>query len=329
MGTGPGTLGPADRPGLTRKGVTRSWCQREPRLNRTVKRFIKRIVDGRRFEQLNRRVQPLLGAVGRLLMKVLPRQVERLEAGDFTIYLGKKNPIDYLLRAGMAQKALGDRDYQSIQNYHTRFWSSHAAYRYHEGHRSAHEDVTLLNFSSVLDNLETALAERPEIRGLCEIGCGSGDFLQHLAERFGQLERLVGLDLSPESTEANRQRNRDPRVEFVTADADRWIRDNGESHRLYVSHRGVFEYFPQASLEALLMHLATERRPNLLLAVEPVGIDFDLEKEVDSRTYGREFSFSHNYPELLGRAGFQMLCSEEVSFFDHRLMALLAESRAA
>jgi len=292
-----------------------------------VKRLIKRVVDGRRFARLNRRIQSAAGALGRLLMRIMPRQVERLEAGDFTIYLGKRNPIDYLLRAGMAHKALGDRDYQSIQDYHTRFWSSHAAYRYHEGHRSVHEDVTLRHFSPLLDALEAALAER-QIRGLCEIGCGSGDFLQYLAGRFGNLERLVGLDLSPESTETNRQRNRDPRIEFVASDADRWIRDEGESHWLYVSHRGVFEYFPQASLESLLEYLAAKCRPNLLLAVEPVGIDFDLEKEVESRTYGREFSFSHNYPKLLERAGFQVLRMEEAAFFDHRLLALLAESRA-
>jgi hypothetical protein len=248
-------------------------------LGRAVKRLMKRVVDGRRFARLNRRIQSVAGAVGSLLIKIMPRQVERLEVGDFTS-LGKRNPSDYLLRAGTARKALGDRDYQSIQDYHTRFWSSHAAHRYHEGHRSAHEDVTLRHFSPLLDALEAALAERPEIRGLCEIGCGSGDFLQHLAGRFGHLERLVGLDLSPESTETNQQRNRDPRIEFVAADADRWIRDEGDSHWLYVSHRGVFEYFPQSSLESLLGYLAAKCRPNLLLAIEPVGIDFDLGKEV-------------------------------------------------
>ncbi len=123
----------------------------------------------------------------------------------------------------------------------------------------------------------------------------------------------------------NRRRITDPRIEFAVADADRWIRRSGEGNWLYFSHRGVLEYFPKPSLESLFGHIARECAPNLVFVLEPLSIDYDLSRERESRTYGVEFSLSHNYPLILREAGFDIVRQQEAAFFDHRLLGVLAE----
>lgn len=291
-----------------------------------LKRSIKQRVDGRTYARLNRTVQDASGRLGAALLPVFPRRVERLEDGDFSIYTPGRNPLDFLLRAGLARQAMTSGDLQKLRRYHNQFWASSAGDRYHEDNRSILQTVTLARFGPMLDYVAEVLTLNPEIDGVCEIGCGNGEFLQYLAEELPTAKRLIGIDLSPETTAKNIADNTDHRVEFVAADADEWIRDHGQANWLYVSHRGVLEYFPQPILQSLVDHIAENCRPNMMLIIEPVGIDFDVQADVESTTYGREFSFSHNYGHVLSTAGYRILRQEDpAEYFDHKLCALLAE----
>jgi SAM-dependent methyltransferase len=56
------------------------------------------------------------------------------------------------------------------------------------------------------------------VHSLADIGCGRGDFTAELARRFVELERLVGLDFSPEALRLGQSSATDPRVTFARAD---------------------------------------------------------------------------------------------------------------
>lgn len=291
-----------------------------------VKKSIKRRVDGRVYARLNRTVQDLSGRLGAGLLPLFPDRVARLEGGDFSIYTSSRSPLDSVLRAGLAHRAMANGDLQALRRYHNQFWASSAGDRYHEDNRTVLQNVTLPHFSSLLKYVAELVALNHEIEGVCEVGCGNGEFLQHMAAELPSVKRLVGIDLSPETTAKNNDQNSDPRIEFVAADADDWIREHGQPNWLYVSHRGVLEYFPQPALQSLVGHIAERCTPNLMLVIEPVGIDFDFQTDLESRTYGREFSFSHNYGHILTNAGYRVLRTEEpAEYFDHKLCAVLAE----
>ena len=63
----------------------------------------------------------------------------------------------------------------------------------------------------------------------------------------------------------------------------------------------------QDDLKQLFRHLAEQRKPAAVVMIETIGSDHDLETEKDSLIYGREMSFSHNYPHLLQHAGFEII----------------------
>ncbi len=67
----------------------------------------------------------------------------------------------------------------------------------------------------------------------------------------------------------------------------------------------------QDDLKQLFRHLAEQRKPAAVVMIETIGSDHDLETEKDSLIYGREMSFSHNYPHLLQHAGFEIIHQSE------------------
>jgi len=102
---------------------------------------------------------------------------------------------------------------------------------------------------------------------------------------------------------------------FEAADATQWIPEHASSNSVFVTNGGVFEYFLQEELETLFKFFADQRKPAAVALVETIGTDHNLEREKDSLIYGREMSFSHNYPHLLEQAGFTIKHqSERVGF---------------
>jgi hypothetical protein len=74
--------------------------------------------------------------------------------------------------------------------------------------------------------------------------------------------------------------------------------------------RGVLEYFSRSAILTMLQAIKP-RGPVRLMLIEPLDGDHDLQRNMQSRPYGMELSFSHNYPHLLAEAGFHILSSKE------------------
>ena len=110
----------------------------------------------------------------------------------------------------------------------------------------------------------------------------------------------MGRDLSERQVAENRK-NYEERTatEFVAADDCDWLPAHAQPGCLVLTNGGVLEYLDQPQLEALLAHIADKLAPAPLVLIETVANDHDLEAEPESLVYGREMSFSHNYPFLV------------------------------
>ena len=91
---------------------------------------------------------------------------------------------------------------------------------------------------------------------------------------------------------------------------------------------GVLEYLSEATLHQLLKTIRSNHLESMVLFVEPIAADFDLELETSSRLHGSEFSFSHNYPNMLKNTGFEILRTSTYPVEDFQMLSTLAKSNA-
>ena len=162
-----------------------------------------------------------------------------------------------------------------------------------------------------LERLMTDLKADSPFHHLYEIGCGGGQVLTYMHDRFPEFATLTGIDLGEKQIENNREAYGPGRMTFEAADANQWIPENAKPNSVILTNGGVFEYFLQSELEALFTFAAENLAPVAICLVETIATDHDLEKESDSLVYGREMAFSHNYPHLLQKCGFTIeSCTE-------------------
>ncbi|MBD3419297.1 MAG: methyltransferase domain-containing protein [Chitinivibrionales bacterium] len=145
-----------------------------------------------------------------------------------------------------------------------------------------------------------------------EIGSGNGLFLEYASKQLPCLSKCIGLDLSPDTIRKCKQRFDAEEFTWIATDAEKWVMKCAMPNTLFFSHRGVLEYFPANSLAALFGHISKNLRPALVVLIEPVSPTHDFATDISSRKYGREFSFSHNYPHLLHEAGYEIVHSNRI-----------------
>ena len=265
--------------------------------------------------------------IGVHLLRFMPKRVERLKREGYSMTIGRRNILDSLVRAGIAEQHFSENRLGELSEYHQQFWAKDGGTAYHEHIRDSVLGTFREHYGYLVNELNMLLEEMPEIDTIVEIGCGGGSVLNHLLSQFDTIDRFVGIDLSPETIEQNRQLYPNQKLEWVAADGKKWIEENGTPNMLVFSFRGVFEYFTQTNLSHLFSHIAHQMQPSILMVVEPVGLTQDLETQIVSETYGTEYSFSHGYPVLIGEAGFDVRHVGVQSFGNHRLVAVIGASR--
>ncbi len=161
-----------------------------------------------------------------------------------------------------------------------------------------------------------------QIHNVIEFGTGNGDWLNYLRTKWNTPQRFLGIDLATQQIEENRTRY--PAFEFMSGDLTEWVKQNRTEHTVFVTHCGVLEYLSEASLQRLLNDLISLHRKSVLFWIEPIAADFDLQSERYSQTLGNEFSFSHPYPTLIRRSGFELQTLTEKSVEGFRMLCLTA-----
>lgn len=226
------------------------------------------------------------------------------------------NALDRTLRNGLYAQAFLDKDFPTLRRFLALYWEEQA-HHFHADWKDRFERMFLAHDQVIVEPISNAIANWDVQPELYEIGCGGGQVLAHFAEHLPHVSHLYGIDLGTEQTEINIKEFSDqPKLSFVAADAMKWIPENAKPNAILLSNGGVFEYFLEEELRTLFAHMADLDGPSVIAIVETFGTDHDLEDEPHSLPYGRELSFSHNYPSLVKEAGYTITHQSERTGFD-------------
>ena len=290
-----------------------------------LKRIAGRIRNKRLVAGCQNLVNRAKGRVGLILLPLMSKRVERLIQSRFSFSsTDDASFLDALIRAGLAKRACASGNPTDLAEYHRNFWKGQDAEDYHDQRKEGIWDQFQTDFPDVVRALELLVTQPTKFSTLCEIGTGSGELLAGLGGRLPSLERLIGIDLCEATIRGNQSKYHGQRFDWVAGDASKWIQQHAGKNCVFVSYRGVLEYFTQQELVSLFEFLSRECQPVIFVAVEPVAANHDLTKQNDSRTYGNEFSFSHNYPCLFRNAGFQVREVQEKEHSTYWMRAFIA-----
>lgn len=215
---------------------------------------------------------------------------------------------DRLIRDVLLSKYKNSKDFETLSKIHKQYWSGQGK----EYFSSKYNENTLEHFfipecSFLFDILEEKLKTEPqEYNKLVEIGTGDGTVLDYLSSRFPRIDKFIGIDLSVNQIDANKQRFiTNNKLEFVWGDAEEWVKKNVHKNTIIITSRGVLEYFTQSRLEELFGKLVTIGNI-IFIAIEPTDVKHDFNVNPNSQIYGFEGSFSHNYAQLFESSGFSI-----------------------
>lgn len=257
----------------------------------------------------------LIETLGNLLIFLQPKKAKRLSKDRITLIHKNKNSMtisERLMRGALVRKLDKIEDYDNIAELNRNFWINKSATELFTETADGFETDFLPNCTFIFEKLKKELLNTSEnYTTLVEIGTGNGDVLNYLCSEFPEINRFVGIDLSKDQIEMNIKKfNNNEKLEFVTADAFDWVKENGHSKTIFVSSRGVLEYFMETRLQEFLKEI-NKLGKTMFVAIEPNGGDHDFETTLSSQLYGNEPSFSHNYPHLFKNAGFSLWHSSQ------------------
>ena len=248
--------------------------------------------------------------VGSLLGKVLPEKRKEIATSPFA---NDSSILDRFIRNGIYATAFKQNNHEQLRKYFSQYWGQDVD-SFHQSWADRFQRMFLDQDVYVVNELAKSIESDPsdnKFRHLYEIGCGDGQVIKYLHERFPEFASFTGIDLGAEQIRKNLEANQIDSIAFENADANDWVPANAKPNSVILTNGGVLEYFLQSELEELFSFAAENLTPVAVCIIESVGTDHDLTKEFDSLVYGRELAFSHNYPQLLRAAGFSIVaCSE-------------------
>lgn len=254
---------------------------------------------------------PIITAtIGNALVFLQPKKARQLSENRITlIHKNKKNMTinERLMRAALVKKLEKIQDHNTIAQLNRDFWINNKAIELFSETEDTFNTDFIPHCTFIFDLLKVELSnESEEFSTLVEIGTGNGDVLNYLSSEFPSIKRFIGIDLSKDQIELNNKKfENEEKLEFVAADAFDWIKDNGHDKTIFVSSRGVLEYFIEPRLQEMLKTI-NQLGKTMFIAIEPNGADHNFELHPGSQLYGHEPSFSHNYPRLFKNAGFSL-----------------------
>jgi SAM-dependent methyltransferase len=273
-----------------------------------------------RAERLKQAVKVQIGRILMTLMPRLRRKVEDQGLQKFRFNFREATLVERIVFAAVTDRLDSQGVHEPLAEAHRTFWSSERSIDYHKTREARIASDLLGEHLPMVEALEEVLATG-RFRALCEIGCGSGYVIDHLAKRWHRLEAFTGIDLSADQIRLNKGNFANPKLNFVAADAADWIDANATPGTAFLTYSGVLEYFTEPALATMLKRLA-KCGPVCFALLEPIAREHDLDADPRSHLYGNERSFSHNYPRLFKEAGFTIRWRQEL--FTHRFLMMVA-----
>lgn len=265
-------------------------------------------------------IQNIALVSGNILVFLLPKKAQVMSEDRITlVHKNKKNLSipERLMRFALVRNLEKIDDFETIAELNRNFWVNNKAVELFIETENTFNTDFLPNCTFILDILKNELENQSEeFDTIVEIGTGNGDVLNYLSSRFPQIKRFVGIDLSEDQIEINNKNFSDnKKLEFVSADAYDWVKEHGHSNIIFISSRGVLEYFLEQRLQEFLIEINLLGK-SFFIAIEPNGADHDFEKNPGTQLYGNEPSFSHNYPKLFKNAGFSLWHFSQKTWFE-------------
>lgn len=267
--------------------------------------------------------------LGNILVTLQPKKAQQLATDGMTLIVQDSLSFqERLMRGAILAKVELAEDDEALAQFHLDYWKNKGT-EYFELTDDNFEQVFMPDCSFLFDVLQENLEAAPNrYSTIVEIGAGNGDISNYLAEKFPQIEKVIGIDLSEEQTKINQRKYQDnPRLQFVAGDAFEWVEQNGAPNMIFVTSRGVLEYFPQKRLHVFLKMINFIGNV-IFVAIEPNGLDHDFIKNPNSQPYGNERSFSHNYMAYFKEAGFDFwhISRKVYAQNDHSLSFIIAHT---
>ncbi len=141
-----------------------------------------------------------------------------------------------------------------------------------------------------------------------ELGCGAGLLIERMAaQAVDSSAAFVGLDLSPETIDLNRERYRGSRVQYHCCDNLQEFLGRTQAESVLVLAQGTLQFFTEAELLNCLRWL-TGNIPRGALVVRDFTYP-EASRQEHSRP-GIGFTFFHNYETLFSQAGLREIQTE-------------------
>lgn len=244
---------------------------------------------------------------GRLLVVFQKNRVNKLKAEGLTLATNKNLSFtERLMRNVILNDLERKGDKGTLEQLHINYWQ-HKGAEFFSDTDDSFETKFLPDCAFVFDLLQKKLGKNgTHFKTLIEIGTGNGKVLDYLSKRFTQIKSFVGIDLSEEQIQVNSDHYKsDEKLNFVAADGFEWVSSFGKENTIFVTSRGVLEYFTQEKLQDFLKVIQSLGNV-IFVAIEPNGIRHNFNENPNSIIYGYERSFSHNYKKLFENAGFNI-----------------------
>jgi len=265
--------------------------------------------------------------VGRAAEAAFPRLGREIDEGRNNARAARLKRAIVYARLRRAQ-ALGDA--AAVEAALSAFWKGAAGDRFFSRHAEDRFNMFRDHHADVVEALAATLeASDGRFSRLVEIGSGEGAVLAYCAERLPGITQAIGLDINA-AVVADAAARHPPggKLSFVNTDARDWLAANPQAGTVLLSNGGVLEYFSQDAFDRLLQALAAAP-PAAIVLVEPVAPGHDLDSQMESFTFGRENSFSHNHRHRLEQAGFEVVFEEPKPIWEHRGMMMIGIRRSA
>ena len=257
-------------------------------------------------------VEFLTSTLGNLLVVLRPNKVRQLSEKGLTLVLGDNlSASERLMRRAILKKIEKTEDHDKLSELHKTYWVKQGD-DFVNNTQNNLENIHLPAYKTILDVLRNEVSKESITFGkLVEIGTGNGSVLNYLSSNYSDVEELIGIDLSKEQTKTNNiTYNSNPKLEFIAGDVLDWIENQQDGNFVFFTFRGVLEYFSQHQLSRFFEKLNSLGNV-IFYAIEPTDAEHNYEKYPNSKVYGVEGSFSHNYAKLFKDAGFKIWHQEQ------------------
>ncbi|MFD1015388.1 methyltransferase domain-containing protein [Winogradskyella rapida] len=253
----------------------------------------------------------LTNTVGRMLVALRPQKVKQLSEKGLTLVLGDNLSLsERLMRRAILNNIEKNEDYEQLAQLHKTYWAKQGD-DFVNNTEANLKNVHLPAYKATLEVLNAEILNAPlAFDKLVEIGTGNGSVLNYLSTTFPSVKDFIGIDLSKEQTKINQINYKDnPKLKFVGGDVLDWLEQQQQGNYVFLTFRGVLEYFTQQQLTAFFEKL-NALGSIIFFAIEPTDAAHNYETSPNSKVYGVEGSFSHNYEKLFKDEKFNVWYSD-------------------